>query len=155
MIKTVIQELSATIQARLNCIKHISEGVNTQEGIMNKWQTKHEDTIQYIIDEFIPHGSGIDGTNTIDLDKSNGEKVIINIEYHHMDSNGFYCGWTDYKLIITPAFDGINIKIYGTNQITYQIKEYLSELFHHALTRILEIRYDKESGKTLYNIYTE
>src|SRR5512138_2858581 len=40
----------------------------------------------------LPHGSGIDGSYYIRVSK-NGN-VQISTEFHDMDENGMYCGWT-------------------------------------------------------------
>jgi len=116
------KEIAETIQARLIVLKN-----NNQE-----WINKHElklGELQYML----PHGSGIDGDNAINLDKSTGEKIIIETAFHHMDENGFYDGWTEHKLIITASLIyGLHIKITGFDK--NQIKEYLHELFYRVLT---------------------
>ena len=46
--------------------------------------------------EALPHGSGIDGNWHIQV-QGNGN-VMVTGEYHHMNSNGFYDGWSGFKL---------------------------------------------------------
>lgn len=46
--------------------------------------------------EVLPHGSGIDGNWHIQV-QGNGN-VVVTGEYHHMDSNGYYDGWSEFKL---------------------------------------------------------
>jgi len=122
------KELAGTIQARLNCIQNKNQD----------WIQKHEDKISELIDR-LPHGSGLDGDNIINLDKSNGEKIIIETSFHHMDENGMYDGWTEHKLIITASLIfGLHIKIIGRDK--NNIKEYLHEIFHYALTTDKKIR---------------
>ena len=36
-------------------------------------------------------------------EKSTDKKIIIHVEYHHMDINGFYDGWSTFKVIITAS----------------------------------------------------
>lgn len=46
--------------------------------------------------EVLPHGSGIDGDWYIQV-QGNGN-VVVTGEYHHMDSSGYYDGWSEFKL---------------------------------------------------------
>lgn len=49
-----------------------------------------------------------------------------------MDENGFYDGWTEHQVIITPDLQfGFNLRITGLNQ--NDIKDHLYELFDDAL----------------------
>jgi len=100
------------------------------------WIERHGDMIQYMIDNYLPHGSGIDGTNSIDLERSHGEKIVIYTSYHHMDDMGGYSDWTEHVITITPSlvFE-INIKVSGRDR--NMIKDYLGETFSLALTEEL------------------
>jgi hypothetical protein len=49
-----------------------------------------------------------------------------------MNDAGYYDGWTDHIVIVSPSFDGIDIKISGRNR--NDIKDYLHDVFHAALT---------------------
>lgn len=121
------QILAAKIDARLNCIK----SGNTE------WKAKHEENIYYLIRNYLPHGSGIDGENEIDLGKSTGEKIVIHTSFHHMDEYGGYDGWTDHTITVTPSlqFD-FTLKISGPNR--NDIKDYLYECFAEDLNREVE-----------------
>jgi hypothetical protein len=57
-----------------------------------------------------------------------------------MDENGFYEEWIDYLVIITPslAFD-LNITIRGKFGKRQDIKEYLKEIYHEALTAEIDV----------------
>lgn len=115
--------LSYAVQARLNCEK-------TGNG---EWFDKHETTIEDLVKEHMPSGSGIDAGTKIDLDKSNGEKLVFTAGYHHMNDGGMYDGWTEHTIVVTPSFDGINIKITGRDR--NHIKEYLFDVYHTALNQ--------------------
>jgi len=129
MNNKVITELASIIDARIRCI----ENNNTE------WMQKHEDRIHEIEDNFLPHGSGIDSGCKIDLDKSTGEKVIINTSYHHMNDVGMYEGWTEHKVIVSPSLmHGFILRITGSNR--HDIKTYLYDLFYESLNT--EIRED-------------
>lgn len=73
-----------------------------------------------------PSGSGFDSGTTLG-DKSTPKKLIFNTSYHHMDDDGFYIGWTHHKVIITPSFDGMDIKVTGKNY--NDIKDYIGDVF--------------------------
>jgi hypothetical protein len=127
MQRKLYQEMAAIIAARINCI--IS---NNQE-----WITKHEDRLKELID-LLPHGSGLDGENIINLDKSTSENIVIETSFHHMDENGMYDGWTEHNIIITPSLQHrFYLKITGSNK--NDIKTYLSEIFSMALNEVVEV----------------
>ena len=90
--------------------------------------------IKSIIDNYFPHGSGIDSKCIYNKNLSNPEKIVVNFEFHFMNSNGFYTYWKDYKAIITAnknMTDKFNLKIIGEN---YQnIKDYLHDVFYFCL----------------------
>lgn len=119
-MKTIYQEIAAITDARRNCIKSGNQ----------EWQDRHEETLERI-QHNLPSGSGIDTGCLIDLEKSGWNKIVITFGFHHMNDNGYYDGWTDHKAIITPAFDGINIKITGRDR--NNIKEYLYDVLEYAL----------------------
>lgn len=128
MINKVITELAVLIDARNRSI----ERNNTE------WITKHEDRIHEIEKNYLPHGSGIDSGCTIDLDRSTGEKIIINTSFHHMNDAGMYDGWTDHKVIVTPSLiHGIDIHITGRDR--NMIKDYLYQVFDMDLNTEMEV----------------
>jgi len=127
MIKKVYQELAGTFTAYNNCIKS-----NNQE-----WEGKHYDKIQSIINN-LPHGSGIDGKTELEFEKSNDNKLVINSEYHVMDENGYYDGWIDFSIIIEPGWNDIDLTIKGKFNKRQDLKEYLRDTFHYALTKEME-----------------
>ena len=118
---TIIQCLASSIQARLNCI----QAKNTE------WESRHKDTINRIVKNCLPSGSGFDSGCTVDLDKSTGDKIIIHTSFHHMNDGGYYAGWTEHIVTVTPAFTGIHISVSGRNY--NDIKEYIAETFTYAL----------------------
>lgn len=95
-----------------------------------------ESNLDYL-EDLLPSGSGIDSGCTIDREKSGSKKIIISFSYHHMDENGMYCGWTDHDLIVTPNLtDGFDLRITGKNK--RQIKEYLYDVFYHAMNEPID-----------------
>lgn len=58
--------------------------------------------VEDLVKNYLPSGSGFDGDISID-EKSTDKKIILHVEYHHMNDNGFYDGWSTFKIIITPS----------------------------------------------------
>ena len=111
-----------------NCLSAME---NCRKANNHKWLTHWEDKIKKLVD-FLPSGSGIDNGITLDAD-STPEKLVFRFEFHHMNDNGFYDGWTDHKLIVKPSLQfGIDIRISGRDR--NDIKNYLHDVFSHALT---------------------
>jgi hypothetical protein len=127
MQNKLYQEIAVIIAARINCIKS-----NNQE-----WITKHGDRLKELVD-LLPHGSGIDGETSIDFEESTGEKVIIDMSFHHMDESGIYDGWTSHEIKILPSLQhGFILKISGENK--NDIKTYLYNIFAMALNEVVEV----------------
>jgi len=125
-MKKLYQEIASTIVARLNCI----ERNNTE------WCDKHEERILKLVADYMPSGSGIDCDTKIDLDKSDNKKLVFFAEFHHMNDGGYYDGWTAHYIHVTPSFDDIDLRITGPDR--NEIKDYLHETFHYALTQEIE-----------------
>lgn len=121
MIKqTVIQAIDAALQARRNC-----ERSGTTE-----WFQKWSDRLDWIEREILPSGSGIDSGTTINRDRKDG--IVLETSFHHMNEHGYYDGWTDHIVHVTPDFTGIGITVTGPDK--NDIREYLADTFHHVLT---------------------
>jgi len=126
--------LASLVQARLNCIKSKNA----------EWLIKHEQSIVQIVKDLLPSGSGIDCGTKIDLDASNGEKLVLTFCYHHMNEHGYYDGWTDHKAVVTPSFaHDFNLVITGRNR--NEVKEYLHETYSCDLSQHLD--YQRDTGK--------
>ena len=122
--RTVVQAIASAVVARLNCRK--SDNV--------EWFDRHSETIKQLAKDCLPSGSGIDSGTSVDLDKSTGTRIVLHTHFHHMNEGGMYDGWTDHTIIVTPAFEGIDLNIRGRNRNA--IKDYLYETFDYELTRL-------------------
>ena len=71
-----------------------------------------------------PSGSGFDNGTYLSYDESKPERLVFTTAFHHMNSDGYYIGWTEHKVIITPSLQyGFLLRITGKN---YRgIKEYM------------------------------
>jgi len=122
----VYQRIAQLVQARKNCIAT----VNTL------WQEKHEEALHSIAKNLLPHGSGIDCGTKIDIENSTDKKIILTLDFHFMDDNGYYDGWGEFKIIVTPSFNGIDMKIIGRDR--RYIKDYLYDLYDVVLSQELK-----------------
>ena len=133
----VYQKIAATIQTIENCI-------NSGNHI---WEEKHTDTLYKIEKEYFPHGSGFDGVVTLKIDDCKKDKILIYFEWHCMDDNGYYDGWLNFDLIISPSFDGFNMHIvwYRHNmKDKYKVNKYrplLEDFFYDTWYSTLDQEY--------------
>ena len=128
MNNKLYKHISATLQAYQYCIK-------TGNKI---WEEKHEDKLNELVNDHMPSGSGIDAGMYLDFHNSKPDKLIFTFEYHHMDENGMYSGWTDHKLTVTPSlYNDFYTYISGRNK--NYVKDYLYEIFEYALRQEIEI----------------
>lgn len=116
----VYQALASAVVARRNC----ANSGNTE------WFDRHSERIEELIDS-LPSGSGFDHGTKIDLERCNGERIVLLVGFHHMDEYGSYDNWTDHAVTVRPSFDGINLSISGRNR--NGIKEYIHECYYWAL----------------------
>lgn len=126
MARYLYSELALAIQARKNCEQSIPP--NTEW--FGKWTARIRE-----LEQLLPSGSGIDSGTTIDIGASHAEKLIMYAPFHHMNDAGYYDGWTEHTITVTPSFSGINIRVSGRNR--NDIKDYLCDTYHHALTQIV------------------
>ena len=90
MIKyRLIDRIAGHADARINCIE-----------TDNDWLDHHTDIIKSMSD-LLPYG--FDSGSAIDIEESNGEKIVIRTSFHHMNSVGYYCGWSEHVLTITAS----------------------------------------------------
>lgn len=108
-----------------------------------EWVEKKEERLKALLDE-LPSGSGWD--NGTKLGTSTGERIVLFGSFHHMDENGFYCGWTDHEVHVTPSLRfGFDLRITGRDR--NEIKDYLHDLFHEALSMpVWEYDYEMHGG---------
>lgn len=112
------REIAKCLGAYHNCIRS-----NNSDGTHN-WADKIDDLTK----KYLPHGSGFDTGTKFDWQRSTHNKLVFNTAFHHMNEGGFYDGWTEHTIIITPdLMFGFNLKITGRNR--NDIKEYIHSQF--------------------------
>jgi hypothetical protein len=120
------QAIARRLVAKANCVARKN----------HEWQPIHDAAAKQLTREHMPSGSGID-TGTVLGDDSTASKLIFRLSFHHMNEGGFYDGWTDHSVIVTPSLAfGFDLKVTGQNR--NDIKDYLAETFQHALLQTVE-----------------
>ncbi len=102
-----------------------------------EWGERHKDRILAIVKKHMPSGSGFDSGTSFDFDKSKPDKLVFNTYFHHMNDGGYYDGWSEHSVIVTPAFRGFNLRVTGKNK--NDIKDYIGDIFYNALSGACEI----------------
>ena len=132
MQQKLYQSLASAIDARTRC-----ENTGNSE-----WFARWTDLIERIERTRLPSGSGFDNGTTVDLDKSSGERLVLNTSFHHMNEDGYYDGWTDHTITVKGSLVfGFDIRVSGRNR--NDIKGYISEVFQNCLDTV-EDRPDME-----------
>ena len=129
MARYLYSELASTVDAMHTC-----ERKPDQYG---EWAAKHSEQISKLVHEHMPSGSGFDCGTQMDCSASHAEKLVFTTSFHHMNDGGFYDGWTEHKVIVTPSLtEDFSLKITGRDR--NDIKDYLHEVFYDALTAEIE-----------------
>lgn len=113
------------------------------------------DTVDNLLTEFLPSGSGFDAPITLEysINKHFCEKYKLTVPYHCMDDNGFYDGWVEVEYTITPSFQDYNIK---ENWKGYRgkykaiIGDYMIESLIYALEQDIDHRWDNTEERNYY-----
>jgi hypothetical protein len=121
---TMITEIAMTVDSYKRCLESSQP---THRG----WAAHHLSYL-YRLQQLLPSGSGIDCGTKIDLDLSGGDKIVLAFSYHHMDQYGYYTLWTEHTAVVRPGFNGLNIRITGSDRDG--IKEYLYQVYEQCLT---------------------
>lgn len=118
----VIQAIAAHAEAAERC----KAGVGLPE-----WKDRHTRYVERLVAHFMPHGSGFDAGTKIDWQLSGSSRIVFTTSFHHMNEGGYYDGWSEHSVIVTPAFDGFNVRVTGRDR--NDIKSYIGDAFHDAL----------------------
>jgi hypothetical protein len=84
----------------------------------------------------LPTGSGIDAGSTIAFEECKPDKIVFNSAFHVLDSNGYYDGWIEFKVIVRPSFTGFDLDIKPLQRKTYfndYLRDYVFDVFWDAL----------------------
>ena len=119
--RTLLNELHKAYFTKENCIDSGHNAANSWEAYFDK------------LTDLLPSGGGFDAGTTFDEVKSTKDKrIVLNTSFHHMTDDGFYNGWTEHSVILTPCFDGFNIRVSGKNK--NEVKDYIADVFYSLLS---------------------
>lgn len=119
--------IASTLEAYANCTRN-----GATQSQKAEWTARHRDAIYDLVENFMPSGSGIDSGTKIDWEGSTPLRLVFLTAYHHMNEGGFYDGWTEHKVIVTPSLTrSFDLKVTGRDR--NRIKDYLFETFASAL----------------------
>lgn len=122
-MKAVAEHIAGLVVAIKNC----------RASGNSEWEHRHEARLKAIVAQFLPSGSGFDTGCFVHITNSTDAKLVIPTEFHHMDENGCYDGWTKHVVIAKASFAfGIDIEVTGRDR--NDIKNYIAETFHEALS---------------------
>lgn len=108
--------------------------LKSNDPVTNRLADQREDKIKDLVWNHLPHGSGYDSGTKIDLDCSHADKLVFNTSFHHMDSNGFYDGWTEHTIIVIPSLSReFHLRITGKNR--NDIKSMIHDDFSYSLKK--------------------
>ena len=121
--QTICQAMHAAFIAKRNC---------EQSGNV-EWLDRWQERLNYLVRNFMPpSGSGWDcGTEAV-FDQWSATRLVFRGAFHHMNDGGYYDGWTEHTIIVSPSFDGIDLRITGRNR--NYIKDVIHDDFYHRLT---------------------
>ena len=125
--KTLIQQISLALNARNTCKAHGGNG---------EWQSRWEERLESIAKNELPSGSGFDSGTKLDFDASTDDCIVFTTAFHHMNDNGYYCGWTEHTVKVRPSFiHGFTLTVSGRNyrDIKGNIKDTITDMFSYAL----------------------
>lgn len=121
----------------------------------NTVNTDYEYDLETLVKGFMPSGNGIDCGTKLDIEKSTPTKLVFTFDYHHMNEHGFYCGWSNHKLIVTPRFEDFSMRIIGQHPSrqrwdTDWFHDYLYNTYRYALQATFSYSVDTDTKERVY-----
>lgn len=121
-MNTLAKQIAGTVDAMKHCAKEPG----------HPWTDKHAARLDQMEKE-LPSGSGIDCGTKIDRDRTDAEKIVLHLSFHHMNGDGYYNGWTDHTITARASLiHGLRLTISGRDR--NGIKDYLHDVYAAALS---------------------
>lgn len=97
------------------------------------WWYRHKESVSRIVRDHLPSGSGVDCGTALDWDRSGPDRLVFNVDFHHMAESGMYDGWTRYTVRVRPSLAfGLTVTVFGSNR--NGTRDYLAERYTDALS---------------------
>ena len=130
------RKLYTAIAHTLQAIENCKKSPNRENA--EYWIIVHSESLNHLVNNYMPSGSGIDSGTNLD-DSSSPTKLVFTFSYHHMSENGYYTHWSDHKCIVTGSLiSGIDIRITNVRKSDYDLSDYLWQTFESALNQNVE-----------------
>lgn len=114
-----------------------SDCSKSQSAINAQFADEFRDKIESLVKQHMPSGSGFDAGTRIDFNVSHAEKLVFTTSFHHMNETGYYDGWTEHTITVTPSLaNHFNLRISGRNR--NDIKDMIYEQFQYCLMTDVE-----------------
>ncbi len=142
-MKKVIVHIANMAQAHRAC-RERSE--SPQGGHAERWANLHNAALSELIKDTLPHGSGFDSGVSVDWEATDvlAERYVFVCPFHVMNEVGFYVGWAEFRVSVTPSFqDTISLEIERTattgDDAEHGLEDYVAEAMYAALTEDYEL----------------
>jgi len=90
--------------------------------------------IEHLVKNHLPSGSGVDAGCEVIEGKTNLEKLVLSVPFHHMDEHGGYDGWSVYRVTVQETFIGLCAHATGGRKSE---RDYVRELIEHACGEVV------------------
>jgi hypothetical protein len=125
-------EMASALGALARCKQSREQSNNEEFLAVNKRAIDMWESRIKLFESHLPSGSGFDNGTKINFELSHEDKLVFETSYHHMNDGGFYDGWTHHVVTVVPSLTcDFHIRVSGINR--NQIKDYIAEVFEHAL----------------------
>ncbi len=109
---------------------------NCRRAENSEWLARHTSNIKKLCKQHMPSGSGFDNGTKLDFDKSDAERLVFIVGFHHMTELGHYDGWTEHEVFVTASLTS-EIKLRITGRDRNDIKALMFEVFDSALRELV------------------
>ena len=128
-----LKEAAQRVSVAQRCAQLLQSILNCEKSGNWEWRDRHTTRLEKLVREAMPSGSGFDAGTTLDMDQSTPERLVFTTSFHHMDESGGYDGWTDHRVSVRPSLV-FSLLVTVSGRDRNQIKDYIAETFHSALT---------------------
>lgn len=117
--------LASSIDARKRCLAHPVDAPDAAH--WRQCAESHEAAAEAMLYE-LPHGSGLDGDWAIDWARCNDNRIVLTIDFHNMNSNGYYCGWSTLTVTVKSSLlFGLEVRVVGAGRGNSDLADSLAD----------------------------
>lgn len=127
--------MKTKLYKKIASLLHAIENCRKQHN--RDWIKKHTAALEALVTEYMPSGAGFDDGVRFSFDESKPDKLIFYTQFHHMDDIGYYDGWTNHKVIVTPSL-AFDFELEVTGEDKNEIHDYIADVFQDCLMEEVE-----------------